>query len=303
MAKKKVLITGAAGYVAGQMLPTFRERYDLVLLDVSAETSPDRPHPEGGQVAGVRIADLTDPDRSQYAHHFEGVDAVVHLAYLRRREDEAIDQYTSQRENVDMAHNVLRTAYDAGVRRFTSASSNHAADWYERNLIHDRKMEVLDPYELPLSDNFYGWSKATYEHLGFLFACGVFGRKMGVVMVRIGSPTGHEPPDQHGDDLRSFKRTMGSYISPRDLTQLFMKGIEAPDIENEHGVPWQVVYGISNNTRAFWSLTNARRVLGYEPEDDTEVKYADSVRRHILGRDGPERVGRLGAPSQSGTPR
>ena len=281
---------------AGQMLPTFRDRYDLVLLDVSAETSPDRPHPEGGRVADIRIADLGDPDRSQYAQHFEGVDAVVHLAYMRRREPDPIDQYTSQRENVDMAYNVLRTAYDAGVPRLVSASSNHAADWYERDLIHERKMEVLDPYELPLSDNFYGWSKATYEHLGFMFACGVFGRKMGVVMVRIGSPTGHRPPDQFSDDLRSFKRTMGSYISPRDITQLFMKGIEAYNIENEHDIPWQVVYGISNNTRAFWSLTNARRVLGYEPEDDTEVKYADSVRKVILGRDGPERIGRVGVP-------
>ena len=33
-------------------------------------------------------------------------------------------------------------------------------------------MEMLDPYTLPLSDNFYGWAKATYEHMGFLFACG-----------------------------------------------------------------------------------------------------------------------------------
>ena len=28
MAKLKVLMTGAAGYVAGQILPTFRARYD-----------------------------------------------------------------------------------------------------------------------------------------------------------------------------------------------------------------------------------------------------------------------------------
>jgi hypothetical protein len=28
-------MTGAAGYIASQMLPTFRERYDLVLVDVT----------------------------------------------------------------------------------------------------------------------------------------------------------------------------------------------------------------------------------------------------------------------------
>ena len=35
MAVKKVMVTGGAGYVASQMLPVFRDRYDLVLLDSS----------------------------------------------------------------------------------------------------------------------------------------------------------------------------------------------------------------------------------------------------------------------------
>ena len=35
MARKRVLITGAAGYLSRQLLPVFRERYDLVLLDRS----------------------------------------------------------------------------------------------------------------------------------------------------------------------------------------------------------------------------------------------------------------------------
>ena len=74
-----------------------------------------------------------------------------------------------------------------------------------------------------------------------------------------------------------YKRDLGAYISPRDITQLFRRSIETPDISNEHGVPWLVVYGISNNTRAFWSLVSARTVLGYEPEDDSEVKYAADI--------------------------
>ena len=146
--KKRVLVTGAAGYVASRMLPAFRERYDLTLLDSSAEPSPDRAHSKLGPVEGVQVADLLDPDRGAYAHHFEGVDAVVHLAYIRRR-GEPIDQYESQRENVDMAYNVFRAAYDAGVERVVAASSNHAANWYEPALLQPRKMESLDPYDLP----------------------------------------------------------------------------------------------------------------------------------------------------------
>ena len=287
MAKKRVLVTGAAGYVASRMLPAFRERYDLALLDSSAEPSPERAHSDLGPVEGVQVTDLLDPDRSKYAGHFEGVDVVVHLAYIRRR-GEAIDQYESQRENVDMAYNVFRAAYDSGVERVVAASSNHAANWYEPAMLQPRKMESLDPYDLPLSYNFYGWSKATYEHLGFLFACGAFGRKMDMVLVRIGSPGEMDVSRLLGNET-GLKRSLGSYLSQRDQIQLFIKAIETDKIENEHGVPWHVVYGISNNTRAYWSLVNARRVLGYSPEDDAESRFAADFGENT--KIGPGRAG------------
>ena len=37
----KVLLTGAAGYIADQILPTFRERYETVLVDVSRYEPPE----------------------------------------------------------------------------------------------------------------------------------------------------------------------------------------------------------------------------------------------------------------------
>ncbi|MCI0440464.1 MAG: NAD(P)-dependent oxidoreductase [Chloroflexi bacterium] len=299
----RVLLTGATGYIANQLLPTFRERYEMTLIDVKAENR------QGQKVEGVIIADLIDPDRSKYAKHFEGVDAVVHLGY-KRREGGPLDHFFGEKQNVEMAYNVFRCAYEAGVPRVVMASSNHAADWYEHNLIHTRQMETLDPYRLPLSDNFYGWAKATYEHLGFLFACGFAGfqdesgreqhtgamsggRRLGVVMVRIGAP--RELDLASYDDPAIYKRDLGAYVSPRDLTQLFQKAMEAPNIENEHGIPWQVVYGISNNTRAFWSLANARKVLGYDPQDDSEVKFARDIQKFLIesgfdgGRVGPVR--------------
>ena len=284
--RKRVLMTGGAGYVASQMLPTFRQTYDMVLLDIAAEGRQGQP------VEGVVIADLVDPDRSKYASHFEGVDAVVHLGH-GRRSGGPLDHFFPEKRNVEMAYNVFRAAYDAGVPRVVFASSNHAADWYEHNLTHERKMEVLDPFRLPLSDNFYGWAKATYEHMGFLFACGAFGRSMGVVMVRIGHPR-EVNLSRFGDDMVDYKRHLGAYISPRDITQLFAKGIEAPNIDNENGVPWQVVYGISNNTRAFWSLANARRVLGYQPEDDSEVKFAAEIYGSLVGEGATGGIGRVG---------
>ena len=73
-----------------------------------------------------------------------------------------------------------------------------------------------------------------------------------------------------------------------------MKSIETENIDNEWGIPWQVFYGISNNTRAFWGLANARGVVGYEPEDDSEVKWAADIFEHITGRGVKGRAGETG---------
>ena len=78
MARPKILMTGAAGYIASQLLPTFRTHYDLVLVDVTQKNR------QGEEVKDVVVLNLIDPDRSKYARYFEGVDAVVHLGYKRR---------------------------------------------------------------------------------------------------------------------------------------------------------------------------------------------------------------------------
>ena len=297
MEKAVVLLTGACGYIASQLRDVFRDRYELRMIDVQ---SKDR---GGAEIPGVEIADLVDADRSRYAHLFDGADAVVHLGYRRSRRPEEIDRFDAECDNVRMANNVYRAAFDAGVRRVVMASSNHAADWYEHALIHNRNKEMVSTDEVPLSDNFYGWAKAAYELLGFPYASGIFGRKLQVVQVRIGAP--REVPgsayeatasQQHagGSGLANFKRDLGAHFSQRDLRQLFIKAIETPDIERADGVPWLVVYGISGNTRAFWSLESARRVLGYEPQDDSEVKYSADIARLLTGPDAAIGGGRVG---------
>ena len=293
MAKRVVLLTGASGYIASQLRDEFRDRYELRMIDVRSQ---DR---GGAEIPGVEIVDLIDPDRSKYARLFEGADAVVHLGYKRPGAPE-IDRFETECDNVRMANNVYRAAFDADVRRVVMASSNHAADWYEHALIHDRKKEMVSTDEVPLSDNFYGWAKAAYELLGFPYASGIFGRKLGVVQVRIGAPRDvpgsvyEETGDTDGSGLANFKRDLGAHFSQRDLCQLFTRAIETPDIARDDGVPWLVVYGISGNTRAFWSLESARRVLGYAPEDDSEVKYAGDIARLLTAPDAAIGGGRVG---------
>lgn len=283
MARMKVVVTGAAGYVASQLLPAFRERYELVLLD-----NRDRAR-DGSLVEGVTITDLRDTDREAYREFFSGADAVVHLAFNYKQGRSMNDgDYYSERANLDLAFHVYQTALEEDVRRVVIASSNHAADWYE-HLLRQRKMEMLDVTWPPLSDNYYGWAKACYEHLGFLFATGRKGKTLEVVQVRIGAPR-QIPADNAAKDLTGYKRNLGAYISPRDLQQLFVKSIETPDITNEHGIPFQIFYGVSNNARAFWSIANARKVIGYAPEDDSEVSFADDIRRVLVEQESGGRL-------------
>jgi NAD+ dependent glucose-6-phosphate dehydrogenase len=300
----RVLVTGASGYLASLLLPVFRERYVLRLTDVTDRDSHDRP------VRDVVCADLA-ADRTACGDLFEGIDAVVHLAHKHPghrpwgTDVPPLDRFDAELLNIKMAQTVYRCAYERGVRRVVMASSNHAADWYEHTLIHSGRRDLVSPSDLPLSDNFYGWAKASYELLGFAYACGGFGRKLEVIQIRVGAPrdvAGHHYESELREwhtgpgtsNLANFKRELGAYISERDLAQLFERAIETLNVENEYGVPWLIVYGISNNTRAFWSLENARRVLGYEPVDDSEVKYADDVTRLLTGRNAKAAPGRVG---------
>jgi hypothetical protein len=284
-AARRVLLTGATGYIAGQLLPAFRRRYDLRLVDARATDWSGRP------VEGVEVLDLVEADLERVRPLFRDCDAVVHLAYDRRPEaagDWQVRHYEDERRNVDLAQRVFQLSLEEGVRRVVMASSNHAADWYEP-LIHSGRLDLVDPERTPpRSDNWYGWAKLAYEAVGFLYACGSLGRQLENVQIRIGAPREIEArsffpngPGTPGDAVR-YKRDLGAYISPRDLTQLFVKSIETPDIADEYGVPFQIFYGISGNARAFWSIANARRVIGYAPQDDSEMRYADGIRQLLV---------------------
>ncbi|MGA1197053.1 MAG: NAD-dependent epimerase/dehydratase family protein [Candidatus Latescibacterota bacterium] len=275
MAKKKVLITGGTGYVAGRMLPALRERYDVTILDVKTTNR------EGVEVEGAIVVDLLHKDRDQYRKYFKGQDAVVHCGFTRAKDPS--ERFEAEMNNVDMAFNVYQTCIEEGVPRAVVISSNHAADFYE-NLIWAGKKEFVTPDDYPLSDNYYGWAKASYELLGFTFATGLMngGKRLENVQLRVGGPRESDIDRARADELKRMHRGLGAYLSVRDQVQLVVKSIETENIDNKHGVPFQIFYGISGNTHNFWTISNARKVIGYEPEDDSQIKFADKISKVIL---------------------
>ena len=54
MPNRKVLLTGASGYIASQILPAFQDQFDMALIDVNDSDW------EGRKVSGVAL-DWADP--------------------------------------------------------------------------------------------------------------------------------------------------------------------------------------------------------------------------------------------------
>jgi hypothetical protein len=268
----RVLLTGATGYIAGQLLPAFRGRYELGMVDVRDKDG------SGRKLGGVEVLDLLSASDADLEPLFPGVDAVVHCGHLRPEGEDLGSLYEGERRNLDMMQRVYRLSLEHGVRRVVVASTNQAAKWYE-NPYYAGLKDRADPEDYPRPYSFYGWAKAAWEPLGFLYACGNLDRKLEVVQIRIVVPREIDATLFEDAPPERYVRELAGYISERDMQQLFCRSIETPDIEDEHGVPFHIFYGVSGNARRFWSITNARKVIGYEPQDDSEVRFAADIAR------------------------
>jgi uronate dehydrogenase len=234
---ERVLITGAAGNIGRTLRAGLKGRYSLLrLLDIA----PQEPAEEGEEIVTL---DLNDRRASEAA--MEDVDAVVHLAAIPHEAD--FDEILEG--NITTTYSVYEAARRAGVRRVVFASSNHVIGFYARD-------ETVGPDDPVRPDTFYGVSKAFGEVLGRLYA-DKYGLE--VVCLRIGSFA--ERP--------TTRRQLSIWLSPRDCVQLVRCCLDAP------AVRFQVVYGVSANTRSWWK-DDAAASLGYRPEDNAE-EFAEQI--------------------------
>ena len=239
---KTILMTGAAGRIGTFLRPELAGRYKLRLSDVSAITDL-RP---GESFVRGDISNMAD-----MLELTKGVDAVVHFGGQSGEHD--WDHILSA--NIVGFYNTLEAARINGVKRFLVATSNHAVGFY-------RCDQTIDHTVYPKPDSRYGVSKVFNEALASLYA-DRYGMQM--FCMRIGN-VNHIPID---------RRRLAIWISGRDMAQLVTIGLEHPDIR------FEIVYGISENERAWFDNANARR-LGYRPQDRSEA-YAEE----ILKREGP----------------
>jgi len=245
-----VLLTGAEGRVGQAILSELSGEYDWRLLDRDPPTRDTRHE--------FVVADITDEAAVRDA--MDGVGAVIHLAGDPRPEA-PWDSVLAN--NIDGTRNVLQAAVEEGVEKVAFASSNHAVGAYETD---ERKPDLyrpddefrLDGEELPRPGNLYGVSKATGEILGRYYHDE---HGLSVVCVRIGNLTKDHPP-------KNYERGQAMWLSHRDCAHLFDRCLRA-----DYG--FEIVYGISDNERKYYSIERAKEVLGYDPQDDSAA-FADA---------------------------
>jgi nucleoside-diphosphate-sugar epimerase len=134
------------------------------------------------------------------------------------------------------------------------ASSNHVTGAYEgfpprlHTQPHPTRITPQDPIR---PDGNYGVSKAAGEAIARMYY-ELYGIES--VCLRIGTVLRDDNP---GRDPRHES----TWLSHRDLVQLVRKSLLAK-------IKFAIYYGVSNNRKRFWDISNAEQEIGYHPESD-----------------------------------
>ena len=259
----KVLMTGAAGGLGRAMRERFKGRFELLRLTDIAAMAPAGP---GEEAAVCDLGDAAGLERL-----CAGIGAIIHFG---GRSTEAPWE-TILQANITGFVNLYEAARKSGVQRLLFASSNHAIGFYKNT-------ETIDHTAPPKPDSRYGLSKAFGEDLAKYYALKHGIRGLGI---RIGSSF-PEPVNA---------RMLSTWLSYADLDRLLMTGLTAD-------YSFEIVYGVSRNTRSFWDNSNAYR-LGYDPQDNSEV-FAEKVKhlRQANPLDESHHGGNYLTPDFSGRP-
>lgn len=229
------VLTGAAGRVAAPLRPALREQFDAIRLFDREPIAQCEP----GEVA-IRGA-LEDLDAVESA--LTGAEIVLHLG--GKADEAAFSEILSA--NFVGTYHVLEAARRCGVRRVVYASSHHVTGFYPPG----QMVGIETP---PRPDGYYAVSKAFGETLGRLYH-----DKWGleVVCLRIGvCRAAPESSDQ-----------LWTWLSPADSVRLVLAAATCLLADG-----YQIVYGVSNNSRSFWSREGAA-AIGFTPRDSADSSF------------------------------
>jgi NAD+ dependent glucose-6-phosphate dehydrogenase len=251
MAKRTVLITGAAGSIGRRLTAHFRAQdCELRLLDRNAPADDKAVEP-------VDLAEW-----GTWAERFKGVDCVIHLAA-----DAFVDADWGSvaRNNIDATLNAFEASARGGAGRVIYASSGFVVEGHRDSDI------PIDEEIAPAPINPYGASKLSGERIGRCFA---MSRDLSVICFRIGACGGNDENlscRQLGDTLWQQQK----WLSDRDLCHAFGRGVHAPD-----SIRFEIFNLVSNNRGMRWDMGKAERLLGFRAADGG-IPHVPSARQRL----------------------
>jgi L-arabinose 1-dehydrogenase [NAD(P)+] len=246
-----VAITGAAGQVGCVAADAF-DRDQLTLL-----THHDHD--------GINSELLDATDRDAFVDALDGVDVLVHLAWMT---DDRSDWSESEETNLRIVTNAMAAARENDLDRVVMASSAHVHGMYNRD--HPSKFEstvehptaVVDMETPPRPDSYYGVAKVATEAL-----CSYNADRydLDIVVVRIGWLMSREElqdlESEPADRLR-FARAM--WLSHQDCKALLRAATQTSISHSP-----VIAHGISANSDRYLTLTETMQELDYRPQDDS----------------------------------
>lgn len=263
--RRRVLVTGAAGNIGSYFAEHSQGKYELRLMIREGE---DREALGGyGEVVTGELDDL-----ERMKELCAGMDTVVHLA---GDPSPSATWDSLLPNNIVGTYNAMVAAKSAGCRRLIYASSIHAVSGYAAD-VQVKTSEPVNPGDL------YGVSKCFGEALGRYMA---EQEGLSVIALRIGAFQPLETVESEGGVA-----LIDAFVSRRDLNQLIERSIDAENVQ------FAILQGVSNNRFKRLDISDARTLVGYDPQDDAtslnpelwNVDLAHAVSSHSLADPGQE---------------
>lgn len=242
---EKVLITGAGGKIGSVLTERLEKDYDLFLLD-KKRLDKDKSY---------RVDLSSRKETLECLEEIGNLGCVIHLAA-----DSNVEASWSSilENNIKATYNLFEASRGMDVEKIIFASSNHVTGFYEKDSSFEKRIyrgegdaQISTRDELR-PDSLYGLSKVLGEQMGRYYS-EEFG--LNVICIRIGTFNEINRPQE--------KRHLATWISHRDFTNLIKKSMESK-------IDYGVYYGVSDNQRRIWDISNAENELGYVPKDSAE---------------------------------
>ena len=238
MSQRSLLITGAAGrigtFLTRHLLDHLGDGYTLVLSDVR-EPADTRDFP-------FHRADVADLDAMRQL--CRGIDTVIHLA--ADPSPRAAWESLLPR-NVTGVYTVFQAAHENRCRRVIFASSINAVSGYPEDVQVTTQMPVRPP-------NLYGATKVWGEAVARFYADQM---ELSAICLRFGGVA----PRDRVESLPAGSPNLSMILTLDDLTRLVAAAIRT----DRH---FGIYHGISNNRFKRLDISDARREIGYDPQDD-----------------------------------